>query len=74
MEKKRKNEEEIERRKKGDKIGKDIAILLESFDKKTIDGVVTPLLAELAYGVLKGGLLDRILQTFEINFSHISPY
>ena len=33
-------------------IGNDIAILLESFNKNSIDGAVTALLAELACGGL----------------------
>ena len=38
-------------------MGNDISILLESFNKKSIDGAVTALLVELACGGLKGGLL-----------------
>ena len=38
-------------------IGNDIAILMESFNKKSIDGAVIAILAEFACGGLKSGLL-----------------
>ena len=40
-------------------IGIDIAILLGSFVKKSIDGAVPIFLGELACGGLKGGLLEQ---------------
>ena len=41
------------------RVRNDISILLENFDKNSIDNAVTPLLTELAWGGLKGGHLEQ---------------